>query len=119
MKKISKNNISKSFVEKAVVLGIVLVFLFGAFIPAVNSQSRSIKTSSGLIENEHIEVDIEESVVDDDQEYLDEGADREMDTTEDQLIELNQPLDETRGSRGHQSLFADDLCWNTSWHYRM
>jgi len=38
MKKTSRNNISKSFVEKAVALAIVVVFIGSAFVPAIGSQ---------------------------------------------------------------------------------
>ena len=59
MKKISTNNISKSFVEKAVVLAIVAVFIGSAFMPAVGSQSEGIQD---MYSSEMIKVGVEESI---------------------------------------------------------
>ena len=59
MKKISKNNIRKSFVEKAVVLAIVTVFIGSAFVPAVGSQSKNLQD---VASSEMINIGIEESL---------------------------------------------------------
>ena len=63
MKKTSKSNIGKSFVEKAVVLAIVAVFIGSAFVPAVGSQIKDIITNQP-VEDEKILIGEEESVGD-------------------------------------------------------
>ena len=59
MKKISKYNIRKSFVEKAVVLAIAAVFIVSAFVPAIGSQSEG---AQNLDSSEMIKVGVEESI---------------------------------------------------------
>ena len=62
MKKITRNDISKSFVEKAVVLAIAMIFVLSAFIPAIGSQVKSITTNKSYEESETISVGAEESI---------------------------------------------------------
>jgi len=61
MKKTSKNIIGKSFVEKAVALAIVAVFIGSAFVPAVGSQVGSI-TNEMSSEDKDINIGTEESI---------------------------------------------------------
>ncbi|GAJ22983.1 unnamed protein product, partial [marine sediment metagenome] len=61
MKKIMKKNKYRDLGSKAVVLGIALVFVFSAFIPAVGSQVGSI-TNEISSEDKDINIGTEESI---------------------------------------------------------
>jgi len=61
MKKISKKYLSKFFLEKAVVLAIVAVFIGSAFVPAIGSQVKNI-TNEMSSEDKEIKIGTEESI---------------------------------------------------------
>jgi len=107
---------------KAVVLGIALVFVFGAFTPAIGSQSVKTVSSPSSKESKNVEIDVEKSadglILDDNQKYLDECADKEIDA-DTQIDTLDKSVDDTRDSKGSpMPLGTGDLWWNTNWLYR-
>ena len=87
--------------KKAVVLGIALVFVFSAFIPAIGSQIKNV-VSSNSSEDAMIKIDVEESV--DGVDVIDSDSLQQ----DDEHLDNPSPL----------QLGPGDPWWNFEWLYR-